>query len=162
MQISKQDFIKIVHENEDFWKLVDFINWRALTIKGRDDYSEYMEKAKQKLRDFIKIKIRKDKLKKINNPGYSAINIHEYDIFYFKLLTISNKFFYDCFLDKNKIISISDDGYWDLRSSVIGYGKDFLIKCINDKQIFIDLANQHDYYENFGYIFDIKYKNYDE
>lgn len=49
-----------------------------------------------------------------------------------------------------------DDGLWDLRSSIIGYGKDIYIDVIkgdNDNKEIHGYDDRNDYYENFGYIF---------
>jgi len=56
----------------------------------------------------------------------------------------------------------SDDGYWDLLSSIIGFGKKFVIKCINNKMEFVEVAEKDNYIENFSYLFQISEKEYNE
>jgi hypothetical protein len=65
-------------------------------------------------------------------------------------------YFQDTWLDKRYSgIMPSDDGYSDLLSSIIGKGKEFTNKCIEDIKYFIQFTKDDDFVENFGYIFNV-------
>ena len=153
----KRKIIEFANNNDDFWKMVNFINWEELTYKGRNDYNNYMPAAIERYQQYLNILIRKEKLRKINSEKYSESNeilSLQLETDYRLLLGYLDDYFLEYF-QKNKI-GIGDDGYWDLRSTIIGYGKEFVIKCVNDESIAADMAKNHIYYENFGYIFKIK------
>lgn len=150
----KRRILEFADNNDDFWKMVNFIQWEELIKKGRTDYHTYMPEAKKRLQKYLNILIRKEKLRKINSEKYSEnkeILSLQLETDYRLLLGYLDDYFVDYFR-KNKI-GIGDDSYWDLRSTIIGYGKDFLIKCVNDESIAADMAKNHTYCENFGYIF---------
>lgn len=150
----KIKILEFANSNHDFWKMVNFIQWKELTQNGRVDYHVYMPEAKKRYQKYLNILIRKEKLRKINSKKYidnKEIASLQLETDYRLLLGYLDDYFIEYF-QKNKI-GIGDDGYWDLRSTIIGYGKDFLIKCINDESITADMAKNHTYYENFGYIF---------
>ena len=120
-----------------FWEMVRIMNWNFLikyyTTHLFNDKFNFIEKAESR----IYIKYTYDEIKQFDN---------EYHIFYSKL--------YDYFRIKicGKNINIpSDDGYSDLLSSIIGKGKTFAKKCINDVDVFIKMIIDNDYMENFGY-----------
>lgn len=156
---DREKFIIFINENDDFWKMVDYINWYNLTDFGRNDnHHEYMSNTKIKLKKFIEIKVRKQKINKIkrciqnNNLNFDKNElIKEYHSIYQVLLRSTYDIFKDEFISGK--LNVSDDGYWDLRSSLIGYGKDFLLKSLGNKQMVIDISVNRNFRENFGYIF---------
>lgn len=133
--LKKEIFEEI--ENPKFWEIVDTIDWRKL-IKGgwkHSDYHKdnYVEKAKQILHTF------NDNDIKNAEDVYKNLKDHLMD--YFETIWLSNKW------------GPSDDGYWDLISSMIGFGKDHVLSALNDDDVFLDMSEFDKYAENFGYIF---------
>jgi hypothetical protein len=137
----------------EFWKMTRVANWN-LTIKqylkdrpaanlfSGDNYYElaqfriYSKYEFEQIREFY-------------------IEYHE---FYLKL--------YDYFFDlwsspAHHYIMPSDDEYLDMISSIIGRGKTFTKKCINDPQLFINMAQNDDYIQNFGDILSVDRNEYD-
>lgn len=157
--IDVDQLIDFINDNDEFWKMVDYVNWYDLIDFGRNDnHKEYIMKATDRLHKFIEKRIRYEKINKIEN--YIIVNnyffdsdklIDEYYRIYKILLRSTFEVFDDVFYSGE--LNVSDDGYWDLRSSIIGYGKKFLLKCINDKQLVINIGKNRNFKENFGYIF---------
>lgn len=146
--------IDFINNNDEFWKMVDYINWNDLIDFGRNNnHHEYINKATDRLHKFIEKRTRKEKINKIENNYYfdSCELKDEYYRIYTILLRSTFDIFKDVFISGE--LEVSDDGYWDLRSSIIGYGKNFLLKCINDKQLVINIGKNRNFKENFGYIF---------
>ena len=135
--------------SDEFWKFITVANWNKI-IKTKDEF-ENKDKEEE-----LKLKIRVFK-----NFEYDTImNFRkEYDklteelYLYFKPTWLDNK--YSKFMP-------SDDGYFDLISSVIGKGEFFIKRCINNHKLFADMAKNNEYVENFGYIFQTTWKEYDE
>lgn len=153
--LTEYDLVNFINENADFWKMVDYIDWYNLTNFGKNDnYHDYMDKAKLKLNKFIEIKYRKEKLNRLSGK-YNIINKNNLLENYKNIYKILLKSTYDIFKDEflSGKLNVSDDSYWDLRSSIIGYGKDFLLKALKDKNLVIDIALNRNFRENFGYIF---------
>ena len=84
-------------------------------------------------------------------PKYSYRDIIEFKSVYKGLYDI----LYDKFFDEN--LGVGDDGYWDLMSSVIGYGKDIFKKVFKGDIDFLkkmaDHTSEYGYKENFSYMF---------
>ena len=95
---------------------------------------------------------RKAKINKLENREFRIIVIGDLNAYYQKILKKLDFYFQPVWLS-DAVNGPSDDGYWDLRSSIIGFGKTFLINSLNDDQIFIDMVDNHNYAENFGYVF---------
>ena len=140
----KIEILKII-DNRIFWKIVEKINWRTVM-------NERTEKTKERLYKAINQAERKAKIDKLENRKVERIDILELKEYYFKLLKLLKYYFEPLWLS-DACSGPSDDGYWDLRSSIIGFGKEFLTESLNDDQLFIDMSQNHDYAENFGYIF---------
>jgi len=128
----------------EFWQMVRIANWKSV-FKGRyrnnTDFYEKIQKRVYLKYDFDEI----IKFKK------------EYQIFYDQL----HKYFRSTWLNKKyREVMPSDDGYSDLLSSIIGRGKIFTKKCINDKDVMIEMSRNNEYAENFGYILQVGEKGY--
>ena len=157
----KEELLKIINNNDDFWKMVDYINWYNITNFGKTNGTSYhMYIARKKFKIFMNKKIRIEKLNKVNSKIFKSqddIFIY-YKLTYDKILKMTHDYFYDLWLTGK--LNVSDDGYWDLLSSVIGLGKDFIINCIKDENVLIKMADDDYYSENFSYIFKVDEKEY--
>jgi len=111
---------------KEFWKLVKKVDW-----KSDNDY---------------------DRIKRYLLKNYTKEEIKDFSEIYSSFLDELYIRFEDNWLVEPGI-SVSDDGWWDLRADVIGRGKDFYnnitVKTLQS------MANNHDYEENFGYSFNV-------
>jgi hypothetical protein len=129
--------------SDEFWTMVDIVDWGAV-IKGyrksptyHQDYVNWNDQAKGRLY--------------VNYPYDKVKNFkHEYLKIYYEL--------YDKFdgLD----CGVSDDGYTDLISSVVGKGKEWVKKCIENPNLVENMGRQDKYMENFGYLFSVSKEDY--
>ena len=147
-RLTKEELKTYILEliNDDtFWYIVDKIDWKQCM---NDDISN----IRDKLLDIIKVYNRRKKIDIINKyeSRYSSIDINKLKYRYLDILSALYYYFKDVWLFST---DISDDSYWDLRFSIVGFGKDFLISALNDTQVFLDMVNNKNYAENFGYIF---------
>ena len=55
--------------------------------------------------------------------------------------------------DRNDYFGLSDDSFWDLRAHIIGLGEKFYQSVLENPEIAKKMADQDDFEENFGYIF---------
>ena len=55
--------------------------------------------------------------------------------------------------DRNAYFGLSDDSFWDLRAHIIGLGEKTYQDVLQDPEIAKRMADQHDFKENFGYLF---------
>ncbi len=108
--------------------------------------------SRDKLYKIVKILERREKLNKVEKRSFNKIDIKELGQYYKKLLNLLKYYFEPVWLS-DVVSGPSDDGYWDIRSSIIGFGKEFFLDSLEDDQLFIDMCIHHDYAENFGYIF---------
>jgi hypothetical protein len=141
--------------SSEFWKMVRIANWNKVIIGFNDNSISYEER-----RLFYK---------QCQGRIYSKYSYDEvinfrkdYDIIYKQLY----KYFEDLWLRKDPNfkngLPVSDDGYTDLISSIIGKGKLFVKNAIRNKKLVIDMANNDDYAENFGYQLNIDKDEYVE
>jgi len=144
-------FIKpdVNNYSEVFWKFIKISDWNKI-IKSRNNIGQ-----KNKTENF-KLKIRVFK-----NFEYDTIMsfYDEYEKLYKELFNYFKPIWLD---EKYNIFMPSDDGYSDLISSVIGKGKLFIKKCINDHDVFINMAMTFEYVENFEYIWQTTLSEYDK
>lgn len=135
--------------SDDFWNFIRVADWNRI-IKTIHD-SGFKNK-----KEVLKLKVRV--FKKYEYDVFMSFN-NEYD----KLEKQLSEYFRPVWLDdKYDIFMPSDDGYSDLISSIIGRGKMFVKKCINDHNVFINMAKNNEYVENFGQIWQTTWKEYDE
>lgn len=134
-----------------FWEMVDIINWQEAINLYRSDNS--ISSYNQEKRDNCWEKMQ---FRLYSKYDYSEIInfLDEYYFFYIKL--------YDYFNEANLLINIIDgDDYSDALSSVIGKGKSFTKECIDNKNKFTEMVNEEDYIENFKYLLDINFDEYE-
>lgn len=118
--------------NEIFWEFVDFVKWPKF-IGDKE------------------IKINWDELRKIVKDKFG--DLKEYKRIYELLYGDLKDYFDPVSLDDKTEIKTGDDGYTDLISSIIGNGKDFILKSLYDDDVIIGMVKNDDYRENFGYLF---------
>ena len=135
----------------EFWKMVQIANWKSMIRtyqKGLSNipYMLLLEQPKKRLYlryDFNEI----------------VRFLPQYDTIYFQLYDYFENILND---KKYEDFRPGDDGYTDLISSVVGKGKTFVKKCIDNPELFIDMARDDDYVENFRYLLQIDEKEYGE
>ena len=135
----------------EFWKMTRVANWKKVidsskkTQNGYKDKNEYDEVDKRLYTNY-----EYDQIKKFNSEyTYLYSDLYEW----FEVVWLDKKY--------NKFMP-SDDGYSDLISSVIGMGKKFTKDCIENPSVFIDMAKNDNYFENFGYLLQISKSEYIE
>jgi len=129
--------------SDEFWKMVKIANWNAV-IQGykknpiiNDKHREFFKKAQYR----VYSKYSYPEVRQFRNEC-NLIEKKLYD--YFKFVWLSKKY--------NKIMP-SDDGYTDLISSIVGKGKTFVKRILQDPKIFLQMAKDEDYAESFIYLF---------
>jgi len=137
--------------SQEFWKMVTLVNWKDVINSSKKTKTGYkneesFDNAQKRL---------------VTNYEHEQIIdfIHDYRRIYNSLAD----FFEDIWLDeKFKKFMPSDDVYSDLISSIIGKGKRFTKTCIENPQMFVDMAKNDDYVENFIYLLQISKSQYIE
>lgn len=140
----------------EFWKMVKIANWNAvITFYKKNPSSFFRSSLKDKTPSFYE---------QAQNRIYSEYSFEEvknfrenYYFIFYRLYDYFEKIWLNKRYDK---FMPSDDGYSDLISSVIGKGKTFTKECIDVPNVFIKMAKNNDYVENFGYIFDADENEY--
>ena len=135
--------------SDDFWKMVRIAKWNEV-ING---YKEN-PKIDQTHKDFFELarfriysKFSLNKVEKFRQ---------EYDIIYYQLYD----WFFSTFSEGD--LYLSDDGYTDFISSIIGKGKIFIKNCIKNNNIVLEMLKSEDYAENFQYLLIVNEKVYDD
>jgi hypothetical protein len=120
----------------DFWKFVDLVEWGKCT----ETYDVH---------EFYDIK---NVMKRVA-PHYNFEKFKQFQKEYQKLYHFISDKFYEVDLE------VSDDGFTDLMSSVIGFGKKHFMKIIMDESFkkLKKMRHEYNYCENFGYVFHILY-----
>jgi hypothetical protein len=164
MKIKFEDYKKVKdmidyinNIDPEYWKMVDIADWKKV-IEGYLNGSKYVNSDSDiNHRDFfeqaqgrIYTKYDYDKILYFEDISHK-LSMKLYD--YFQSVWLDDK--YDSFMP-------SDDGYTDLISSVVGLGKDFLIKCVKNADEFVEIARKEFYIENFFYLFSQSEKDYNE
>ena len=119
-------------DNEKLWDLTTFVDWPKF-IKDRDEkinFDELRGKVEEKFGDLT---------------DFSRI----YHLIYDKL----KEYFEVVWLEDDSKLHVSDDSYTDLISSIVGNGKDFIKRTLNDDDVVLNMVKNNEYRENFGYIF---------
>ena len=138
----------------EFWKMVRIANWDE-AITNCKDMSLYGKKC-QKYKDMpagrIYITYTFEQVYEFNK---------EFDILYKRLW----KYFFPYSDGQVKGFrdgyNVGDDSYWDLLSSVIGKGENWVIKCIKDPKLPAKMVKEDDYLENFQYMLNCHKQDYD-
>lgn len=118
-------------EEDKFWEFVDRVNFTS------NIYNEIFI-------DFDDIMLSMAKF-------YSIEDLKLFDYIYQTKYHESYNRFKKLWLSEGEPLGVSDDGYTDLISSVVGLGKNFYYS-ITDEGL-INMANDNYYRENFGYLF---------
>lgn len=143
--------------SKEFWKMTTVVGWKKV-IEGfkKNPYTWYNTRDIHEIRKEIS-----DKAKGRLCTNYTYDEINKFDIEYYKISNQLHDYFQNIRLNnKYSDFMPGDDGFSDLISSIIGRGKFFTKKCINDIKVFLDMAKNHDYVENFGYLFNIDEEEY--
>lgn len=136
----------------EFWKMVKIADWKSV-IEGYKKHPIIDKKHKDFYRDAQKRIYTKYNFEQIQNFGDDCHMIYQQLYEYFKPIWLSDTY--------NNVMP-SDDGYWDLLSSMVGLGKKFTQKCIDNDYYFVKMAKDDFYVENFSYLFNINEDEYDE
>jgi len=144
----------------DFWKMVNTAKWWLVINAGREFYNKVDTQGIKKEAE------KRCKARIYTNYEYERVkHFHdEMHILYKRL----HEYFKPYWLGEKKLpgyrdgYSVSDDGYWDLLSSVIGKGKLWVIKCIKDPSLPAEMVKTHNYAENFSYLLNVDKNDYDE
>lgn len=137
------DITQIV--SNKFWKMVNIVDWTSV-IEGyrksptyHADYVNWYEQAQGRLYSNYTF----DEVREFGEE-YKDIDYKLYDEFN----SISDK------------CHVSDDGYTDLISSIVGKGKEWVKKCVKEPKLVIKMGKKNDYMENFGYLFGVSQDEY--
>ena len=142
---------KVNVASREFWKMVTLVNWKDVINSSKKTVTGY--KSQESFNNAQK--------RLVTNYEYEQIKdfIHEYRNIYNSLSDFLEDIWFD---NRYKNFMPSDDGYSDLISSIIGKGKLFTKKCIENPQVFVDMAKNDDYVENFIYLLQITEPEYIE
>jgi hypothetical protein len=142
---KRDRIIADINKSDLLWELADLIDWRSLP--KRINKEQLVSKMKKKFDTEQILKIKKE---------YKSLEDQLKD--YFQMVWLDDNFPW-----------LSDDSYWDVISTIIGNGKEFCLKAVNDDDVFYDMAKNDEYKENFSYLFSdylkenklsIKYKDF--
>lgn len=131
--------------SDNFWKMVDVADWNSV-IEGYNNSPIINEKHRNFFRDAQLRLYSVYSLKELKDF------YNEYDKIYYPL--------YNYFDDEKIKNLVSDDGYSDLVSSIIGKGKIFTENCIKNKKLIMGMAENNDFAENFEYLLMQSEKDY--
>lgn len=137
--------------SQEFWKMVTLVNWKDVINSSKKTKTGY--KSEEAFNNAEK--------RLVTNYEYTQIEKFEHD--YRLIFNSLADYFEDIWLDdKYRTFMPSDDGYSDVISSIVGKGKWFTKKCIENTEEFIDMIKNDDYVENFGYLFQMNESQYIE
>jgi len=136
----------------EFWKMIEIADWKSV-IEGYRKHPTIDNTHKDFFNDAQKRIIVKYEFSEIKQFEKECHKIYIQLYRYFESTWLDDKY--------GKYMP-SDDGYGDMLSSVIGLGKKFVINCINDVNLFINMAKDDYYAENFTYLFFIDEEDYVE
>ena len=133
--------------NKKFWDLVEALDWKNLCTE--DDHDVRKVKAYKVYKEL--------KLTPIDINGFHEVAVVcrkflKYQIEGYSLSKFGNR---HAFPNNSGTLTVSDDGFWDLCSHIVGLGKEtYEDVCSNPEKI----LEYPDYVENFEYLF--QYKDY--
>jgi hypothetical protein len=136
----------------EFWKMVTISKW-GLALKKYDGVApnainrEIIDSAAAR----IYIKYEYSELKKFHD---------EIDILYDRLYIYFESYWLGDVAGFKYGYDVSNDGYWDLLTSIIGKGKAWTIKCIKDPKLPEVMAKTNNYIENFSYLLNPSLEEY--
>lgn len=123
---------------QEFWEMVDYVNWKEMINE-----KNFIDLCRDKLRN-------KYSLKKILEFGKMARKLREYlksSIENYSLEKFGDKY---AFPNNSNVLSVSDDGFWDLTAHIVGLGRADYYECLRNTE---NILNYPKYRENFEYIF---------
>ncbi len=120
---------------DEYWQQIEKLEWHTDSFISDGDY----ERIKQQLID-----------------NFTPSEIKQLDVFVHSKVNELNQRFHDDWLG-NPGIGVSDDGWSDLRSEVVGRGKEFYENITVEK--LQEMADNNDYNESFSYCFHITFYN---
>jgi len=143
--------------SKEFWKMTTVSNWKKVIIdynKTQKNYYSDPQEVNEKCKE-IKEKSAARVYKKYS---YSQVKdfYKEWNIIYGQLY----KYFEPIWLSDENKYGPSDDGYYDLLSSMVGSGKIFVKSCINEPRKFVEMAKNNAYVENFSYMLNVRKDDY--
>lgn len=121
---------KVKISEKEFWEAVDVADWKHCYNK-RKGYKTVQKNLAKKYKD--KSKAWFDKL-------HSMVRDKEDSL-------------YDLYPKEGLIPSKTpgDDSWWDIRSTIVGFGKESYEKALKDQSYIVDIINKDKWSENFGY-----------
>lgn len=150
--ITKKEIDVIINTcSTEFWSMVKIANWNKVIKTDLSIKNKKVLERKQSFKIYSK---------------YSFNKIKEFKQEYDDIKSLLYLYFEDYWLgdiiEFDDGYDVSDDGFDDLLSSIIGKGKLWVIKCLKNPKIPQQMANKYDYAENFGYQLDIDKSKYHE
>jgi len=145
-----EGFKKIPNVNSvspEFWEMIEYADWNSFIKIYNDEnrtkmYKDILDEERYKL--YIKYSF-----DEIKNFYKEYVRLYHQFWIYFKSLWIEKQL-------------MSEDSYSDLISSIIGRGKIFAKNIILNTEVFLQMARNEDYAENFGYLFTVSKSEYDK
>lgn len=122
--------------SKEFWKMTTVVNWKKVIVdyknanKFSNSNSETWQRHKMIKEYALKRLCLKYEYNQIKNFQGELDFMYNKLYFYFKEIWLNNK------------LGVSDDGYWDLLTSVIGSGKKFTKECILYPKTLVDMAKK--------------------
>lgn len=140
--------------SKEFWKMTTKVNWKKVIIDYKKIDKSWHVQSNKKIQEI------KDRAKGRLCTIYTYEEIKKFDREYDRIYSQLYNYFQRIWLDDKYDFMPSDDGFSDLLSSIIGSGKYFTKKCINDIRVFLYMAKNNNYVENFGYLLNIGKEEY--
>lgn len=127
--------VELPEVSDRFWEFVNKVNWR---VAGEYKY---------------------DYIIQVISPHFTVKEFEQFSNEYDLLYKLAHGMLKEAWLG-DPGLNVSDDGYSDLISTIIGYGKDFYYSILEahlegDHTTIREMADNSDYKENFGYVFHI-------
>lgn len=133
---------------EEFWDFVEELDWKNLC---RENYDVRKEKA---YKVYKELKLTPFDINGFHEVAIACRKFLKYQIEEYSLSKFGNRYI---FPNNTGILTISDDGFWDLCAHIVGLGKEtYESVCNNPKKI----LEYPDYKENFEYL--SRYEDYME
>ena len=119
-----------------FWEMVDQVNWIRNPIYNNSE----------------------ELVLKYISPNFSWEEYIQFSELYKKYYGELSRSLFNHWISLSEY-SVSDDGYTDVISSMIGSGKNFYYSSFSSIDLFINMIKSNNYRENFGYLFHYNYFN---
>jgi hypothetical protein len=139
--------------SQEFWDMTKLVNWKKVV-------SAHNKAKLEGEWDNIRVTDAKKAAEKRLYTKYEYSQIYAFFKEWKYLYPLLSEYFKPVWLNKNYNFMPSDDGYWDLISSIVGFGKEFTKECIDDPNNFVKMAKDDFYVENFSYLLQISKDEY--